>query len=243
MMAKPFFYRIEAADFFTLANNFKSDKDLGKFIRQFSIDLITKTGTSDYAKQIIAEATEYIDKKKAAGKKGGEQKASSAKAVLGQCKDFDSSKTVARSSTEAVTETIIKPKEKICTSADMRLADFNLFWDTFAYKQGKGGAEKSWLKINDYSPELLCKILDAAKREASRRHLIVNCGGTPKWAQGWLTEKRWEDEPPEWERRGPVTFEEQKSINRKKAMVDFVMEGEADGKHERNESQIRLVDR
>lgn len=117
-MSKPFFYRIEAADFFTVVSSFKSDKDLGKFIRQFSIDLITKTGSSDYANRVISEAIEYIEKKKIAGKKGGEQKSSSARAVLEQCYDFANSKSVARSSTEAVQKETSSRSKKRAPSGD-----------------------------------------------------------------------------------------------------------------------------
>lgn len=76
-----------------------------------------------------------------------------------------------------------------------RVSDFEIFWDTFSFKQGKGGAEKSWMAIQNYSPDLLEKILAGAKREAESRPLLLAQNKTPKWAQGWLTERRWEDEP------------------------------------------------
>lgn len=76
-----------------------------------------------------------------------------------------------------------------------RLADFEIFWDTFAFKQGKGGAEKSWLAIQNYSDDLFKKIIEGAKREADQRPSIISQNRTPKWAQGWITERRWEDEP------------------------------------------------
>lgn len=80
------------------------------------------------------------------------------------------------------------------TSKDMRLSDFEIFWNTFAYKQGKGGAEKAWLSIKNYSSELFRLIIEGAKKEAARRPTLINQGKTPKWAQGWITERRWEDE-------------------------------------------------
>lgn len=98
---KPFFYRIEASDFFAETLKFKSDKDLGKFIRQFSIDLVTGLASTPYSSRVITEAVDYIDKKRQAGKKGGEQKASSAKASLGDC----SSTGLASSSNSNSTET------------------------------------------------------------------------------------------------------------------------------------------
>jgi DNA replication protein DnaD len=83
-VAKPFFYRIDAASFMAEMMAIKSDKERGIFAKQLSIDLVTGIGTTSYAKMLITETVEYIDKKKRAGKKGGEQKASSAKAVLEQ---------------------------------------------------------------------------------------------------------------------------------------------------------------
>lgn len=97
-MSKPFFYRINAADFFSVINSIKSDRERGRFVYQFAVDLVTQSGTSSYAKSVISEALKYIEKKREAGSKGGKQKASSAKAVLGQCHDFANSKTLASSS-------------------------------------------------------------------------------------------------------------------------------------------------
>ena len=98
---KPFFYRIEASDFFAETLNFKSDKDLGKFIRQFAVDLVTCSPSSPYSSQVISEATDYINKKREAGSKGGKQKASTAKASL----EHSSSTGLASSSNSNSTET------------------------------------------------------------------------------------------------------------------------------------------
>lgn len=77
---------------------------------------------------------------------------------------------------------------------EKRIADFELFWDAFNYKKGKGGAESAWLKISGYCPELLEIIIGAAKKEATARQELIRRNLTPKWAQGWLNERRWEDE-------------------------------------------------
>ena len=75
-----------------------------------------------------------------------------------------------------------------------RLETFYQFWDGFDFKQGKAAAADSWSKIPVLTNRLVKQILDAAKIEAQRRLSIINKGGTPKWAQGWITERRWEDE-------------------------------------------------
>jgi len=108
-MSKLFFYRIDAASFFTETLKYKSDKELGKFIRQFATDLVTCSGATDYSKSVIAEATEYIRKKKEAGSKGGKQKSSSAKASLKHCP----STALASSSNSSNSITDIPTKEII----------------------------------------------------------------------------------------------------------------------------------
>lgn len=77
---------------------------------------------------------------------------------------------------------------------EKRLETFYQFWDSFDFKQGKAAAADSWLKIPALNQKLVKQILSAAKIEASGRQKIINKGGTPKWAQGWITERRWEDE-------------------------------------------------
>lgn len=81
----PYFYRLNAARFLSVVTSIKSDKELGFFMRQFSVDLVTGVANSDFAKELILEATDYIEKKKIAGKKGGKQKSSNAKALLKHC--------------------------------------------------------------------------------------------------------------------------------------------------------------
>ena len=71
---------------------------------------------------------------------------------------------------------------------------FIQFWDAFGYKKGKGGAEKAWNAIPHKTDALIEKILDAARKEAAQRPALIQSGRTPKMAQGWLNEKRWEDE-------------------------------------------------
>lgn len=88
-MSQLYFYRINAARFLSVVTDFKSEKELSKFINQFAIDLVTGNSNSDYATEVISEAIEYIKKKKKAGSMGGKQKSSSARAVLEQCQSSD----------------------------------------------------------------------------------------------------------------------------------------------------------
>lgn len=73
-------------------------------------------------------------------------------------------------------------------------AKFELFWNAFADKRSKKPAQKSWDQILNLTDELCDKIIEGAKQYAIERKNILAKNGTPKMAQGWLTDRRWEDE-------------------------------------------------
>ena len=75
-----------------------------------------------------------------------------------------------------------------------RMDAFEKFWDAYAHKFGRGGAEKAWAAIPNLDAGLVERICDAARKEAARRPAWVARGMTPKMAQGWLSERRWEDD-------------------------------------------------
>ena len=86
---------------------------------------------------------------------------------------------------------ITKKKRKL---SGKRLETFNIFWEAFNYKKGMSAAADSWLDIPSLTDDLVAIIVSAAKNTAMERSRIITKGGTPKMAQGWITEKRWEDE-------------------------------------------------
>lgn len=71
------------------------------------------------------------------------------------------------------------------------LESFNRFWKAFAYSHGKAEAADAWLSV--YSPGMVEPAVNAAIFEAQSRPEQIAKGKTPKWAQGWLTGRRWED--------------------------------------------------
>lgn len=77
-----------------------------------------------------------------------------------------------------------------------RLETFEAFWEDFGLKKGKAEAADAWLDIPELTDRLVARICDAARQEAQARREIEARGGTPKWAQGWLTARRWEDYEP-----------------------------------------------
>lgn len=99
------------------------------------------------------------------------------------------------------------PSENYLTKRRRKLSGWKLeafeeFWQTFGYKKGRAEAADAWLDISDLTPELARKIIQAADREAEARALLVAKGRTPKWAQGWISARRWED----WEDDRAATF-------------------------------------
>ncbi|MDE7241604.1 helix-turn-helix domain-containing protein [Desulfovibrio sp.] len=80
--------------------------------------------------------------------------------------------------------------------AGKRLTTFEAFWADFGLKKGKAEAADAWLDIPELTDRLVARICDAARQEAQARREIEARGGTPKWAQGWLTARRWEDYEP-----------------------------------------------
>jgi hypothetical protein len=75
-----------------------------------------------------------------------------------------------------------------------RLDSFDRFWEAFDYKRGRATAADAWLDIPSITDTMVNRIVERAEKEASNRHTIVSQGRTPKMAQGWISERRWEDE-------------------------------------------------
>jgi hypothetical protein len=93
----------------------------------------------------------------------------------------------------------ITPEEVLVTKKKrklkgQRLALFNRFWDAFDYKRGRAEAADAWIDIAGFTPDLAEVIIERAGIEARARPGIIQAGRTPKWAQGWLSGRRWEDE-------------------------------------------------
>ena len=74
-----------------------------------------------------------------------------------------------------------------------RLEAFNRFWAAFAYPKGKAEAADAWIDIPTLTDALVDEIVTAATAEALNRASVIADGRTPKFAQGWLSGRRWED--------------------------------------------------
>ena len=88
-----------------------------------------------------------------------------------------------------------------------KLERFELFWSTFDWKKDKANAADAWLQIPGLTYELASeKIIPAAARYCAARDDLIANRHTPKWAQGWLSSRRWEDEKYEDEKDGLNAF-------------------------------------
>jgi hypothetical protein len=223
-VSKPFFYRINAAEFFTEVNKYRTARELEKFILQFAKDLITCSSASEYGQHVISEAINYIEKKKKAGSKGGQAKASNALAPLEQCYDFANSKTLARSSSS--TEAVTIHKEKTLKPMSDYSDEFVQFWSAYPVKTGKGVAYKAWQKA---SPPIDA-VLTALQWQIT----------SVKWVEGYvpnpatyINQRRWEDEPSNIQRQAPKTFEQLQTEANHEASRRFL---------ERMQNESRLSD-
>lgn len=86
---------------------------------------------------------------------------------------------------------LTKKKRKL---TGKRLETFELFWKAFAYPKGKAEAADAWMDIPELRNGLVAEIVEAAEKEAANRHKTIAAKMTPKWAQGWISGRRWEDQ-------------------------------------------------
>jgi hypothetical protein len=87
----------------------------------------------------------------------------------------------------------IETTRKVETLTEIQVQRFELFWNAFDYKSGKEPAKKVWAKIK-MDDDIFNRIIISAKTEAHNRAAIKAKQGTPKMAQGWLTDERYNDE-------------------------------------------------
>ena len=92
--------------------------------------------------------------------------------------------------------------KRIAQSADRAAsqdadAAFEAFWQTFGHKKGKANAREAFAREfakAHHAADWLQSVMAAAAKEAQRRPHLIADGQTPIYAQGWLTQRRYEDE-------------------------------------------------
>ena len=121
---------------------------------------------------------------------------------------------------ESVTEQDPLNKTQGTRQETLRVADapgFDEFWDAFGYKRGKTDAQKAWVKaVRVASPDV---IIAAAARY---RAWLDGHPNPPhqKWAQGWLTGQRWEDELPPYPQGKQSRTQKLEALSAKYAAMD-----------------------
>ena len=108
-------------------------------------------------------------------------------------------------------------------SPDQR-RDFDRFWKAYGWKHGKQQAAKTWGQL-DPDPETVAHILYAARKASEARDPR---NGAPKWAQGWLSERRWTD----WDMPKPKQEREVKDHGERRHAQEMAALCELQGKHD-----------
>lgn len=67
---------------------------------------------------------------------------------------------------------------------------FDAFWIAYGHKVGRSRAAMRWAQMGDLTKAQYQVIIDAARADAQRERPE---GTTRKMAEGWLSERRWED--------------------------------------------------
>ena len=83
------------------------------------------------------------------------------------------------------------------------------FWNVIEYKKGKEGGFKSFNKI-DFNKEKFTPS-ELAQKYNDYVNSLPDYQDTPKWVQGWIADRRWEDE----ESLTPITFAKKYNISGK----------------------------
>ena len=81
------------------------------------------------------------------------------------------------------------------------------FWNVIEYKKGKEGGFKSFNKI-DFNKETFTPS-ELAQKYNDYVNSLPDYQDTPKWVQGWIADRRWEDE----ESLTPITFAKKYNIS------------------------------
>lgn len=112
-MARPFVFRINAAELFTHIQGMNNDEK-AVFITQLSVDFITLKASSDYSKGIIDETLQFIEKKRINGSKGGRPKTETkAKVKLNKSEGEAKAKPEAEAETETEVEEELKEEKSL----------------------------------------------------------------------------------------------------------------------------------
>lgn len=227
-MAKPFFYRIDAAEFVAAVLQIP-DGQHKQWVTQLALDMVSGTGTMDFSKKIIEEVENYRKKQAEAGAKGGKPKhkqpysdpiPEESDTVPPPKQNLGNSSNRSSSSTETKEEN----KKHI-------LVFFESLWKDYPSNDGKkdalrhykatvktdGDCQRIRTALNNYLAHLKCETWKKPKN-----------GST--WFNNWEDWEHWE---PDLNNKLPLpttnqtrkTFAQQKIDNTKSVMAEFMAQG------------------
>ena len=115
---------------------------------------------------------------------------------LGEPSDLSASRDAVRSELNASSSATRLNGKCYVTRRKRKLRGFQLdaferFWEAFGLRKDKASAADAWLDLN-VTEDLLPEILAGAERE--RRARAHPDAPKPKYPQGWLSSRRWEDD-------------------------------------------------
>ena len=106
---KPFFYRLNAADFFAIVREIPN-KDCAKWLRIFACDLVAGNTQNEYTQTLINEAKKFKESKSLAGKKGMESRYQNPNSVITELQQKGNT-DITSSSSSSSTVTVTKEKD------------------------------------------------------------------------------------------------------------------------------------
>lgn len=192
---KPFFYRIDAGALIDFATDAEGESIT---LLQFAKDL--QKGKSDIAfiQSIIDEASNYIESKREAGRRGGLAKASNALAKASSAIAepssalANSSTPLAKASTPLASSSNSNRNIKTKPIEETYSQSFLSFWSEYPKKTGKDDAWKAWQKAK---PELQ-DVLSALQWQKRSEQWVKDGGQYIPNPSTYINQGRWKDEPP-----------------------------------------------
>ncbi len=93
---------------------------------------------------------------------------------------------------------LTQPNPTVRAAHAQKLKWFDEFWtkEIWSDLRDKKKAREAWMKIPHLDQHLFEKIKAGALSYQDVRKELLATGGTPKMAQGWLNDQRWDDEAP-----------------------------------------------
>lgn len=174
-----------------IRRHMRADQDTYERVVAPIIDeFFTRKNGRVFQKRLAKEfryVTDAVRQRKSAGSRGGKAKALKDKEMTPSAATISPQRKPSEAIAPTPTPTLTLSKKESCAKS------FAEFWEAFDDKRGKEPALRSWKAIRGYDSALHAEIIAGARRYAAVRPGILEGGTTPKMAQGWLTDRRWED--------------------------------------------------